>query len=369
MNYHIILTERCNLRCNYCFEKSMKEFDNGLEEKFDYDMKTPTDSEVQIKDLKKFLKPEDTLIFYGGEPLVKIDKIKEIIDNINCRFCMQSNGILLNELPIEYLKKIDKMLLSIDGCKERTNTNRGEGKYETLIKNIKQARENGYIGEIVARMTLSYPDIYEQVMHLTKLIGEEIFDSVHWQIDAGFYKNDFNKEKFSEFVKEYNLQINKLLNFWVDNMRRRKVWKFYPFLGIFDTLYYEKKSLLPCGSGHSNFTINTCGKISACPIMNSVKNFYCGNLTTPKNEIKQIKISDKECNECNYFDICGGRCLYWREAKLWPEEGDKLICKTIIHLIEGIKKRIPEIKKLIAEGKINEKDFEFEKYFGPEIVP
>jgi putative peptide-modifying radical SAM enzyme len=347
----------------------MNEFDNGLDKKFDYDMSVPVNSNVQVDELKKFLESDDTLIFYGGEPLIMADKVKEIMDNVNCRFCMQSNGILLNKLPKKYLKKIDKMLLSIDGNKEQTDFNRGKGSYDTLMKNISETRKSGYKGEIVARMTLSFPNIYEQVMHLTKLINEGVFDSVHWQIDAGFYKNDFDKKKFSDFVREYNVQIDNLLDFWVYEIGKGKVWKFYPFLGIFDTIYYGKKSLLPCGSGHSNFTINTSGKLSACPIMNSVKNFYCGNLTTPENKIKKIKIYDSDCSKCNYFNVCGGRCLYWKEAKLWPREGDKLICKTIIHLIEGIEKRIPKIKKFIDDGIIRKEDFEFEKYFGPEIIP
>ncbi|MBU3912936.1 MAG: radical SAM protein [Nanoarchaeota archaeon] len=27
MHFHIILTEKCNSQCKYCYEKSMKEFD------------------------------------------------------------------------------------------------------------------------------------------------------------------------------------------------------------------------------------------------------------------------------------------------------------------------------------------------------
>lgn len=365
MHYHIILTERCNLRCKYCYEKSMKEFENGLEKKWNYDENVPFDTEVPIEKLKNFLKSEDTLIFYGGEPLIKIDKIKEIIDNLNCEFAMQTNGILLNKLPINYLNKIKKILISLDGTPERTNHNRGNGKYEIILKNIKEIREKGYKGEIVARMTLSYPDIYEQALHL--LNQPKIFNSIHWQIDAGFYKFDFDKEKFTNFAEEYNESVNKLLNYWIKEMERGKVLKIYPFLGIFDTLYYNKKSLIQCGSGHSNFTINTSGKISACPIINSVKNFYCGDISNKK--IKNLILNDKECEKCEFFKICGGRCLYWRSAKLWPPEGDKLICETIKNLILKIKEKIPEIKDLIEKKIISEKDFEFERYFGPEIIP
>ncbi|MEK6824201.1 MAG: TIGR04084 family radical SAM/SPASM domain-containing protein [Nanoarchaeota archaeon] len=371
MHFHIILTEKCNLRCKYCYEKSMNEFNNGLDKKWSYDFDAPWDSEVEIEKIKKFLEKDEnpTLIFYGGEPLMKLDKIKLLMDNINAKFYIQSNGLFLKTIPEKYLHRIDKMLISIDGNKERTDYNRGKGIYDAVISNIKNIREKKYKGEIVARMTISFPDIYEQVSHIIKLIEQGIFDSIHWQLDAGFYKNDFNLKNFAKFTNEYNDSINKLLDFWVEKMRKGKVLKIYPFVGILDTLYHNKKSKLPCGAGYENYTITTTGKISACPIMNSVKDFYCGDLDTNIKDLKQIHCVEEPCNKCNYYEICGGRCLYSHYAKLWPKEGEKLICKTIINLIEGIKKRIPEIKKLIKEKIISEKDFEYEKYFGPEIIP
>lgn len=373
MHYHIILTERCNLRCKYCYEKSMDEFDNELDKTWDYDMNTPVDSEVSIGRLKKILKNDDTLIFYGGEPLVMIDKIKEIMDNFNCRFIMQTNGILLDQLPKEYLNRMKKILVSIDGDRERTNFNRGEGKYEIILKNINKAREEGFEGEIVARMTLSFPDIYDQTIHLIELIKKNIFDSIHWQIDAGFYKFDFNFDRFSEFVEEYNYNINKLVDFWIEEMKQKKiVWKIYPFLGIYERIknksnYFNNNFILPCGSGHSNFTINTSGKISACPIMNSVKNLYCGSIE--EGIKRKIGIDNSACTSCEFYSVCGGRCLYWKEAKLWPKEGDELICKTIKFLIKKIESVYPIIQNMIKDKIINEDFFEYEKYFGPEIIP
>lgn len=363
MHYHIILTERCNLKCKYCYEKSMQEFDNGLDEKFDYDMRTPVDTEVNVEKLKKFLKKDDTLIFYGGEPLVKIDKIMEIMDNVNCRFAIQTNGIFLDKLPKEYLMKIGKMLISIDGDKIRTNENRGKGVYELVLRNLKKIRNENYKGEIVARMTIEKPDIEEQVKHILSL---KIFDSVHWQIDAGFYKFDFDKENFSQFVRDYNNSLTKLLNFWVDEIKKGNVLKIYPFLGVFDRVVgFDEDKVIPCGSGSKNFTINTKGDLSACPIMNSVKNFYCGDIE--KGVTKEFHV--EECSNCGYLNICGGRCLYWHGAKLWPGVGDKLICDTIKHLINSIQEKKDEILDLIGKGIVKKEDFIYEKYFGPEIIP
>jgi len=356
----------------------MQEFENGLEKKFKFDFSAPRDFSVDLNKLKKFILQDKNpvIIFYGGEPLLQLEKIKQTIalfEKKKIKFCMQTNGKLLDKMPKEYMNKFSKILVSIDGDEQRTDFNRGKGTYNLVMKNLKLIRKNGFKGEIVARMTLSplvkntpdVSDIFEQVKFLFSL---GIFDSVHWQIDAGFYKNDFSKKEFSNFVKKYNQSISKLLDFWIEEMKSGKVLKIYPFLGIFNDLLNGTKTKLRCGAGYEGYAITTDGKIAACPIMNNITNFYAGNLNSKISELKKVDVVS-HCTECSYLGLCGGRCLYSNHAKLWPEEGQKLICETIIYLIEEIKKRVPEIKKLILNGKIKVSDFEYEKYFGPEIIP
>jgi len=134
----------------------------------------------------------------------------------------------------------------------------------------------------------------------------------------------------------------------------------YPFVGILNRIKgWDKETRLPCGAGFANLTISTKGDLSACPIMNSVKNFYCGSVDTGVE--KEIDCANW-CVGCEYFSICGGRCLYSNYAQLWPKEGFDLVCRTIKYLIEGIRQRSKELN-------LKAKDFEYEKYFGPEIIP
>ena len=63
------------------------------------------------------------------------------MDNINVPYRMQTNGKLLNELPIEYLNRIDRILISIDGNKEKTDSNRGEGTYNLVMENVSLIRK------------------------------------------------------------------------------------------------------------------------------------------------------------------------------------------------------------------------------------
>ena len=56
----------------------MEEFDNGLKDKFEFDYSAPCESTVKGVDVARFLKDGDCLIFYGGEPLVNFQKMKEL---------------------------------------------------------------------------------------------------------------------------------------------------------------------------------------------------------------------------------------------------------------------------------------------------
>lgn len=370
MYFHIILTERCNSECRYCYKKSMEEFDEELNKKFRFDYSVPVESKVKISELKKFLQKDKnpTIIFYGGEPLTNLKKLKEIMENIDAKFCMQTNGKLLDKLPSKYMNRFSKILLSVDGDRERTDFNRGGGTYNKIMKNISLIRKNGFRGEIVARMTISFTDKFTNLTKQVKHLLSVGFDSVHWQLDAGFYKSDFNEKIFSEFVDKYNKEILELIKYWVNEMKKGRVLKIYPFLGILESLYYNKKTKLRCGSGHSNYTITTNGKITCCPIMNSITDFYVGDLNSNPQKLKQISVTEP-CTSCGYLDLCGGRCLYSNRAKLWPKRGEELICKTIKHLIDELKTKIPTIKSLIQKGIVSERNFEYEKYFGPEIIP
>jgi putative peptide-modifying radical SAM enzyme len=344
----------------------MNEFDNGLDKKFKFCFTAPVKSKVSTIKLKEFFDKDENpiLIFYGGEPLLEIEKIKDIMDNMNIPFRMQTNGLLLHKLPTEYMNRIGKILISLDGDKDRTDFNRGRGVYDRVIRNIKFIREKGYNGEIVARMTLSFPDIYEQTLNLINF-G---FNSIHWQIDAEFYKNDFDFEKFSKFVAEYNKSISKLADFWVDEMRKGKVIMIYPFIGIIQSLLKNEKTKLRCGAGYEGYAITTDGKIIACPIMNGIENFKAGDLDSNPNNLKKFEIEGR-CLKCNKRDLCGGRCLYSNSAGLWPIEGEELVCRTIKYLINEMEGKELIIRNLIGENIIKKSDFEYEKYFGPEIIP
>ncbi len=375
MHYYISLTSKCNLNCKYCYGKSVDDFMSKDEEKM-YDFEIPSDTIVKIEELKKLSDGDDDFVitFYGGEPLLKIQTIKNIMDNVNAKkFMIQTNAIFLNKLDKKYVNKFDTIFASIDGNKEHTDERRGNGVYDKVIENLKKIRQNGFDGEIIARMTVDETcDIYKNVNHLISN-SDFNFSSIHWQIDAGFWKNDYISRNFLKWsLESYNTGIEMLVDEWINRIiKTREVLRIYPFVGIMHSLLTNEKALMRCGAGHKVLGIQTDGKIVACPITAGFKPLYMGDVkySILKDIVKNKILPTGECLTCEIKDICGGRCLYSNKSKLWPESGRQQICNTIFFLVEKLKSKVDIIKDEIKKGNISYDDFYYPKYNGCEIIP
>ncbi|MDP3728552.1 MAG: TIGR04084 family radical SAM/SPASM domain-containing protein [bacterium] len=353
MFYHLIMRTDCNLSCSYCDREN---FANPDEELYEYT--NPQTTNYKIEDLKKQIKKEDYITFYGGEPLLALKKIKEIMDTVPCKgYMLQTNGILLNRIEKDYLERFHTILISIDGDAEATNRNRGKGVHEKIVKNISYIQENGFKGELIARITITRnSSLFSQVQWLL----QNGFGNIHWQLDAMFYE-----DSPYDWYNQYNLELKKLLDFWVEEMKKGKVLRLYPFLALTDSLRKKEKTRLRCGAGFANYTITTNGKISPCPIMGSMKKYYCGELGS---NIKEISVQSP-CTECDIFEKCGGRCLYTNLTQHGGKEAYAALCQTIHFLITSIEEKLPEIENHIKDKSIKEKDFTYLKYNGVEIIP
>ncbi len=341
---------------------------------FEVDYSVPDRITYDLKLLEKFMKkdPEPVLIFYGGEPMLCNDKIKQIMDKVYAKqFNIQTNGLHLNELEPEYVNRLSTIFVSIDGTEKLTDYYRGKGTYRKIIKNIKTTQESGFKGEIIARMTvMEETDIYENVRWLQNN-SDYSFSSIHWQLDAGFWKNDFHKRNFAEWVEvNYNPKIRKLVDFWVETMETEsKVLRIYPLLGVMQSLLTGRESLLRCGSGWINYSIQTDGNIIPCPAMNGMKDYYLGHVQNSHPlHLKRVYVG-QPCTSCEILRECGGRCLYANITKRWSNEAYCLVCKTVKNLVESLKSSLPRVKRLINEKKIELSNFNHLKYNSCEIIP
>ncbi len=201
MNYHLVLTRRCNLNCEYC---------HGGEE-----IGPDTEIKYSLDDLDEFLsKDEDyQLMLYGGEPTLRIPLIIQLMDRFpKARFMLQTNGLLINKIPAKYVVRFHSILVSIDGIEDVTDHYRSKGVYQKVLNNVRWLRDQGYQGDVVARMAVSQEsDIYREVRHLLD-IDNPSFDHVHWQLNV-FWDAEGNWIDFDKWVMEsYNPGITRLVD-------------------------------------------------------------------------------------------------------------------------------------------------------------
>ena len=328
-----------------------------------------------VQALKNFLQedPSPVLVFYGGEPLLQIPKMKAVMEMIPwARFVIQTNALLLDRLDKQYLERFSAIFASIDGDEALTDYYRGRGTYRRVTNNLKTIREEGFKGEIVARMTVGEEtEIDSQVLKLVENPNIPI-SSVHWQLDALFWQNDFPKRHFTTWAtNNYNPRLRRLIHVWVEHMKAEgQVLKLYPFVGVMESMLLGEPSRLRCGAGWSLFNIQTDGNITPCPVMAGLKDFYLGNINeTRPNKLHEITSASQPCTQCDIYHLCGGRCLYANTTKLWGNRGFALVCGTVRNMISSLREALPEVKKLISEGRVDLNDFRYEKYNGCEIIP
>jgi uncharacterized protein len=376
MFFHVILTSDCNLQCKYCFGESLDDFDEDFGDDIEVDYDLPRSLNYDLTLLDRFCQkdPECVLTFYGGEPLMQVDKLRQIMDRVQPKhYMMQTNGLLLDKLEPKYVNRFHTLLVSIDGEEALTDHYRGAGTFRKVIDNLKRIKQNGFQGELIARMTImEQTDIEKQVKWL--LNNPEVsFTSAHWQLNAGFWGNDYQRRNFEAWTKtSYVPGVDALTHFWVDHMEEKGVvLKLYPLLGIANSLLHEEKDcLMRCGGGWINYAIQTDGYIIPCPTMWGMKAYYLGHIKDANPlQLPKRFVEEKPCSECKILGLCGGRCLYTNITKRWTDEAYSKVCYTVEKLIQSVESEIPRMKQLIDSGRIALEDFDYVKYNGAEIIP
>jgi uncharacterized protein len=338
------------------------------------DLDLPLELDYEPDLLYRFLEkdPGASLIFYGGEPLLRADLVSEMVEHAPAgRFLIQTNGLLLHQLPRNVVNRLDTILVSIDGSRETTDGSRGKGTYDGVMANLKRIVAGGFRGEIIARMTVTEKtDIFAAVRFLADN-PDFSFPSIHWQLDADL-ASDHGSRPFAAWVDGvYNPGIRTLIRDWIWRMEAGgTVPRWYPFIDPMEDLLTGRRSPLRCGAGHANLTIMTDGSIGPCPCMVGMRGFYLGHIrhSDPRDLPRELD-TGPFCSGCTIRTFCGGRCLYARILRPWPEDMQRMVCGTVENLHRGLSEALPRVRELIRDGIIGTEDFAHPRYNGCEIIP
>lgn len=358
MLHHVIITDRCQLNCRYCgggFRTGRRKY--------------------TLRELAEFLMDDEEagIGFYGGEPLLAMDEMMRIMDEVPARhFHLQTNGLLLPYLSTEYLLRLDTVLISVDGGEEVTDHYRGRGVYRAVLRALENIRARGYRGDVVARMVISSrSDVYRDVSHLLSLRSPG-FDHVHWQLDL-FWSTEGTWEgvDLKKWIEGYNEGITRLVEDWMEGIREGTVPGIAPFQGVTYTLLTRRPTDLRCGAGRTAFAIHPDGTVMACPISPELPFNHLGSLKGRRSRefVNAVEL-DEPCRSCDIRWVCGGRCLFVNKTKPWGEEAFGLACGTVRHLVSTLQGHLPEIRELMERGRVRLQDFHYPRVNnGVEVIP
>ncbi len=214
-----LVTEDCNLNCVYCYEK--KKTKQMLPACF-------IKGKVQEQMLEDNGYKELSIDFFGGEPLIAFDTIKEVVEWFHqvqwpghakaYRFAITTNGTLLNEQNKKWFEKyhdVVTLCLSLDGTRDAHNRNRSNS-YDMVAQHFEFIRKNWPHQPV--KMTISQytlDQMYEGVVHIHRL-GLPVEPNVVFENVWG----DVESKKGA--LRTYAGQLERLVHFYHRNPHLRK---------------------------------------------------------------------------------------------------------------------------------------------------
>ena len=310
----------CNLRCKYCFastgsfggHRTMMDAETG---------KKAIDFLIEKSAGRRNLEVD----FFGGEPLMNFDVVKQIVEYArirekeagkNFRFTITTNALLLNEDNKSFINEnMHNVVLSIDGRSETNDRMRprvdGTGTYNSILPKIKDMAEsrnqdNYYVRGTFTRENL---DFAEDVLHLADEGFKQIsVEPVVAAKDSGY---DIREQDLDKLFSEYE----RLAYEDVKRGREDKGFNFFHFMVDLQQGPCVIKRLGGCGSGHEYLAVTPEGDLYPCHQFVGDEKFKMGNIhqgefnsSFQKHFQKSNVYTKKDCSECWAKFYCSGGC-------------------------------------------------------------
>src|SRR5690554_268030 len=339
------VTDACNLNCKYCGLNSL--YKNNSERKGKklpfYKAKLIIDYLFSLRERPRNTDYPLNLGFYGGEPLLNMKLIKQIVSylgNINftkATYGMTTNGMLLNK-HLDYLVQ-DKfqLLISLDGDKFHHSyrvDHKEKNSFERVVKNIQLIKKEfpEYFKEFVQFNTVLHDrNNVEEVYNFIKKLFDKIpfiiplkkvgvhedriteFKLMYRSVSESFMQSKNRKEIEHEMFSIVP-QVSNLNEYIFHNIRNI----FHDFNDlIFDSLSKTTKLTGTCSPFSKKMFIAADGKILQCEKI--AHDFVLGQIMNDHVEIDLDSIAEKQnyyiskckdqCKRCYFKDNCP-QCIY-----------------------------------------------------------
>jgi Fe-coproporphyrin III synthase len=325
------LTDRCNLSCAHCYNRS------GPESRTEGELSTDEALDL-IDDLAETGIP--LILFTGGEPLLRED-IWELADHARkkgIKMALSTNGTLITTEVARRIKKsgIEYAGISLDGAQELTHDRfrNSPGAFDRTVAAFASCREAGL--RCGVRVTLTKENCGElaALIDLSLTLGASRF-CLYWLVPTGRGIESYGRLQLGpgEVTEALTLIYRKAKETDPSSMEFLTVDAPQDCIHLLSSMELddspdiaEARQLLQslnggCSAGTRVANIDSHGNVYPCQFARS-EHFFVGNIRdTPFSRIwadttnpvlvrfrqKQARFGGR-CADCTYRDLCGGGC-------------------------------------------------------------
>jgi len=310
----------CNMRCGYCFA-STGDYHGGRKLMPFSVASRAVEFLLESSGNRKRLEVD----FFGGEPLMNFDVVKETVLFARERekeygkrigFTITTNGALLGKKTAEFINEnMDNIVLSIDGRKQVNDRMRkftdGAGTYDDIMPKLKSfvASRGDKSYYIRGTFTANNLDFCSDVLHL----ADEGFKEISIEPVAAEKGKAYalKEEHLPRIYREYDRLAEK----YIDYYEKGKGFRYYHFLMDLDGGPCVYKRVSSCGSGVEYFAVTPDGELYPCHQFVGRKEYLMGDVWKGvsnkelQKEFSGNTVYHKEkCRECWARFYCSGGC-------------------------------------------------------------
>lgn len=307
--FHI--TDRCNLRCEYCFLPHIKKdmpIDIGIE---------AVDALINSALSNGFKRIK--IKYAGGEPLIKFDTIKKIqiyaieqceLNNLELDSVILTNGTLLSKEILGDIKALSIGLsISLDGFGEYQRENRpyigGGNSSDDVRRGINLAIEAGIKPGISITIT---PHSLDGVPMLLKWILDK---KLHFSLN--FYRDNSYSKTRDSFIEDESRIIEGMKLAFDEIEKNLPEYSLLGALG--DRANLNSHHLKTCGVADNYLVFGFDGKVSSCqmtmhePVASLSDKNLLSLVNSNEKGIQNFSVDEKEgCRDCQWKYWCAGGC-------------------------------------------------------------
>ena len=284
MDYTISITNKCNLRCSYCYERHLNTEYGHLSDEI----------KVKIADYINRQGNAGTIYLFGGEPLLYKETVKFYCENLRAkRFVITTNGTLLDEEFIKWCADRKVIInMSHDGIK---CTERGVDTtlLDTKLKMLLKYQPETLVQLVYTEQTL--PELYNNILYLKNLGVKKISAAMN----AFLIPED--PDSFCDILRDQWKKIAEIPDLFVYELAVKK-----------KTIKNNTPST--CEICKKKIYINWDGNFYPCIQFQNIPEYRCGDIKVGIEAEKVRKahpdysMVSERCEGCELVEYCRNSC-------------------------------------------------------------